>query len=178
MTDQQWMELALYAGARDAGVIDVRDIPFDAGFRDFCKEDVCGYFGRNWMCPPFVGEIQTLITRARGYTRALVYETVWEIADRQDKEGIRKAALLHDEVAQRLLEGSPIGDLLHLSAGACRICERCTAMDGAPCRYPEQALPSLEAYGIHVCALVEKCGLRYSNGEDTVTYFGAVLFRS
>ena len=178
MTDQQWIELALYAGARDAAMIEVRDIPFDAGFRDFCKEDVCGYYGRNWMCPPYVGEIQALIDRARGYDRALVYETAGEIAYKRDKTGIREAALLHDEVAQRILEGSPPGNLLHLSAGTCRICERCTAMDGEPCRYPDRAIPSLEAYGIHVCALAEKCGLRYSNGEATVTYFGAVLIRS
>jgi hypothetical protein len=32
MTDQQWMELALYAGARDAAMIGVRDIPFERGF--------------------------------------------------------------------------------------------------------------------------------------------------
>lgn len=177
MTDQQWIELALYAGARDAGMIDIRDIPFDARFRDFCKEDACGHFGRNWTCPPHVGEIQALIDGAWGYDRALVYETVGEIADKLDKTGIRKAALLHDEVAQRILEGSPPGNLLHLSAGACRICERCTAMDGEPCRNPERALPSMAAYGIHVCALAERCGLRYSNGDDTVTYFGAVLFR-
>ncbi len=38
MTDQQWMELALYAGARDAGMIGVCDIPFDAGSRNFCAK--------------------------------------------------------------------------------------------------------------------------------------------
>lgn len=171
------MELALHAGARDAGMIDVCDIPFDAGFRDFCKEDVCGHYGRNWLCPPHAGEIHALIDRAQGYDRALVYETVAEIADKRDKTSIDKAALLHDEAAQRILEGSPPGDLLHLSAGTCRICERCTAMDGEPCRNPKCALPSMAAYGIHVCALAERCGLRYSNGDDTVTYFGAVLFR-
>ncbi len=118
-----------------------------------------------------------MIDRARGYDRALVYETVGEITDKRDKTGIDKAALLHDEVAQRILEGSPPGDLLHLSAGTCRICERCTAMDDEPCRNPKRALPSMAAYGIHVYALAERCGLRYSNGDDTVTYFGAVLFR-
>lgn len=42
MTDQQWMELALYAGARDAGMIGVCDIPFDAGSVIFAKRTFAG----------------------------------------------------------------------------------------------------------------------------------------
>ena len=35
---------------------------------------------------------------------------------------------------------------------------------------------SLEAYGIHVSKLAETAGMKYINGQNTVTYFGAVLF--
>jgi hypothetical protein len=35
---------------------------------------------------------------------------------------------------------------------------------------------SLEAYGIFVAKLAEKAGMKYINGVNTVTYFGAVLF--
>ncbi|MFR9235458.1 MAG: DUF2284 domain-containing protein [Eisenbergiella massiliensis] len=35
---------------------------------------------------------------------------------------------------------------------------------------------SLEAYGINVSTLAAQCGMRYINGKDTVTYFGAVFF--
>ena len=37
-------------------------------------------------------------------------------------------------------------------------------------------MKSLEAYGIHVSKMAEAAGMKYINGQDTVTYFGAVLF--
>ena len=55
------------------------------------------------------------------------------------------------------------------------LCEQAKA-DGLPCRFPQKAIPSLEAHGIHVSKLAEACGMRYINGQNTVTYFGAVLF--
>ena len=35
----------------------------------------------------------------------------------------------------------------------------------------------LEAYGINVSKLAEVAGMNYINGKDTVTYFGAILFK-
>ena len=40
----------------------------------------------------------------------------------------------------------------------------------------EQAMPSLEAYGVNVSQLAKTAEMKYVNGQDTVTYFGAVLF--
>ena len=37
-------------------------------------------------------------------------------------------------------------------------------------------MPSLEAYGIYVAKTAENAGLRYCNGENTVTFFGMILF--
>jgi hypothetical protein len=37
-------------------------------------------------------------------------------------------------------------------------------------------MPSLEAYGVNVSALASAAGMKYINGQNTVTYFGAVLF--
>jgi hypothetical protein len=37
-------------------------------------------------------------------------------------------------------------------------------------------MPSLEAYGVNVSKLAASAGMKYINGQNTVTYFGAVLF--
>jgi len=37
-------------------------------------------------------------------------------------------------------------------------------------------MPSLETYGINVSRLAPAVGMKYVNGVNTVTYFGAVLF--
>ena len=41
---------------------------------------------------------------------------------------------------------------------------------------PEEAVASLETYGGNVSKLAPAAGMKYINGKDTVTYFGAVLF--
>ena len=176
MTDQQWLELALFAGARDASVLDVRDIPFDEKFRSACEENICGCYNRNWACPPHAGNIHSLIAHARGYDRALIYITVHSVSGSCEEQEFEDVLRAHDEIARRLQDGCPPEDMLHLSVGACTLCERCKAEENEPCLYPEHILPSVSAYGVHVSAMSEKCGLRYSNGENTITLFGMVLF--
>lgn len=176
MTDQQWMELALFAGARDACVMEAREIPFDEKFRSACEENLCGCYNRNWACPPHAGNINTLIERARAYDRALIYITVHDVSNSREEHGFEVALLEHDEIARRLQDGCPPESLLHLSVGACTLCERCTAQDNKPCLYPERMLPSVSAYGVYVAAMSGKCGLRYYNGENTITLFGIVFY--
>ena len=65
---------------------------------------------------------------------------------------------------------------MHLSCGGCHLCERCVKPSGEPCRKPDQALPSLEGYGVDVYQTVRNTTLRYINGTNTVTYFGMILF--
>ena len=43
---------------------------------------------------------------------------------------------------------------------------------------PELLFPSVEGFGIHVGQLAQKAGLTYINGENTVTYFGVLLYHS
>ena len=50
-------------------------------------------------------------------------------------------------------------------------------MTDEPCRFPEKALPSLEAYGVDVYNTTKDTDLKYINGQNTVTFFGMVLFR-
>ena len=69
-----------------------------------------------------------------------------------------------------------ICDALHLGVGNCGVCEKCAKLTNEPCRYPDLALPSLESYGVNVSELAKASGMKYINGQNTVTYFGAVLF--
>jgi len=85
----------------------------------------------------------------------------------------RLSQTLRDRVAELDLPR-----VLHLTAGACGVCERCGKEDGIPCRFPDRATSSLEAYGIHVARLSESAGMKYINGVNTVTYFGAILFNA
>lgn len=172
-------ELALSLGAFRASVIPVEDIETDASFRDLCAANVCGNYGRNWMCPPDAGDIHDLMAALRTYSCALVYQTVSELEDSYDFEGMMDAGVAHNRLMVELRRGIDtlaLPRVLHLGAGGCRMCEVCAKRTGEPCRHPDLAVASLETYGVNVSKLAPAAGMKYINGKDTVTYFGAVLF--
>ena len=175
----QLTELALSLGAFRASVIPVEVIETDASFRDLCAANVCGNYGRNWMCPPDAGEIHDLMAALRTYSYALVYQTVSELEDSYDFEGMMDAGVAHNRLMVELRRGIDalaLPRVLHLGAGGCRMCEVCAKRTGEPCRHPDLAVASLETYGVNVSRLAPAAGMKYINGKDTVTYFGAVLF--
>lgn len=178
MNHQEMIEIALDAGALKATVIDTDSIVLSATFRDICTSNGCGMYGRCWMCPPDIGDIEPLMAKVHGYKHGLLYQTVADIEDSFDIEGMQDAGKRHVMVSQRL-EAFLMLQLdkhLHLSCGGCRLCERCAKLDGLPCRDPERAMPSMEGYGIDVYNTCKPTELKYINGQNTVTYFGIVLF--
>ena len=170
---------ALSLGAFKASVLPVDAVETDTAFRDMCAANACGNYGRNWMCPPDAGDIHDLIARLRTYSHVLVYQTVTELEDSYDFEGMMDAGVAHNKLMIRLrdaLNTEGLSRILHLGAGGCRMCEVCAKRTGEPCRHPDLAVASLETYGINVSKLAVAAGMKYINGQDTVTYFGAVLF--
>ncbi len=170
---------ALALGAYKASVIETKDIVLDRAFREMCRSNACGVYGQCYMCPPDVGDIDELMAEVGRYDYALVYQTVTEIEDSFDFEGMAEAKKKSYPLAQSMREifADPgVSAVLHLGAGGCGVCDTCAKKTNVPCRFPEKAMPSLEAYGINVSALAKSAGMKYINGPNTVTYFGAVLF--
>lgn len=179
MTNKDIIEKALELGAYKANVIDAKAIVLDRTFRDICATNACGMYGKCYMCPPDVGDIDELMSQVANYDYALVYQTVTELEDSFDFEGMIEAKKKSYPLAQgfrKVFTDMSITKTLHLGAGGCGVCETCAKRMNAPCRFPEKAMPSLEAYGVNVSELAKASGMKYINGQDTVTYFGAVLF--
>ena len=178
-TDQQLIEAALGAGATKAMVSPQEQIVLSAQFRDICATNACGKYGRCYMCPPDVGDIEQLMAEVRKYPRALVYQTISPLEDSFDYEGMVDAGYNHVRLSQRLQD--ELADLLpqgfmHLTCGGCRLCENCLKEEGKPCRYPDRAMPSVESYGVDVYNTVKGTDLKYINGQNTVTFFAMALF--
>lgn len=178
MTNEELLELIISLGADKAGTVPVEKIDFEPSFRSLCESNACGMYGRSWMCPPHVGTVEELIGRAKTYRTALVYQIVDTLEDSYDFEGMMAAGERMNRLTaavRRKFLSLGLEDCLFLGAGGCRICPRCAKQDDQPCRYPDLALASLEAYGINVSVLAPQAGMKYINGVNTVTYFGAVL---
>lgn len=177
--DKRLASVALESGATKAILISQDSIVLSREFADICRQNSCGNYGRCWMCPPDIGDIDGLMERVRGYSTGLLYQTVSDLEDSFDIEGMSAAAKRHAQVSQRIQAAArPLleGDVFHMSCGGCNLCERCAKRDGEPCRFPERALPPMEGAGVDVYNTVKDTPLKYINGQNTVTYFGLLLF--
>ncbi len=179
LPESQLTSLALALGATRAAIVNVSDVQFSDTFRDLCKMNSCGNFEKNWKCPPAVGEYEELKNQVLAFKKGLVIQTVYQLEDSFDFDGMVKAKAIHEEVLRalwnRIRSENILGPFLPLSAGICSYCEKCTCPD-EECRYPEEALASVEAYGIDVTALVTACGIPYNNGPASVSWVGAFFY--
>lgn len=173
------VDLALECGATKAENISREQIVTSAFFREICEGNGCGFYNRCYMCPPDVGDIHVLMAKLREYPRGILYQTIHKLEDSYDYEGMMAGKDIHAECAYRFnkaLKPDWEGKMLHLSIGGCKFCKTCAKVDNEPCRFPNDALPSLESYGIDVYKTAAATDLKYMNGADTVTYFGLVMF--
>ena len=173
-------ELALGCGANHAAILSADQVVLDDVFRDICKTNACGNYGNCYMCPPDVGDIHDMMDIMRTYRLGALYQTIHALEDSFDYEGMVEAASRHVKVSQDLedkLRNMKPGPYLHLSVGGCNVCEVCTKRDNLPCRFPDRAMASLEVYGVDVYQTAQNAGLKYINGQNTVTYFGLVMIK-
>lgn len=178
--ETEWLvQEAISAGALKAVEVPQEKIVLSEEFRKLCESNQCGVYGRCWMCPPAIGEIEPLMEKVRSYPKGLLYQTVGELEDSFDIEGMFEAKKVHAQVSQKIeamAKGQMPGKYLHLTCGGCFLCDTCAITKNEPCRFPEKALSSLEGYGVDVYNTVKDTPLKYINGQNTVTYFGLVLF--
>ena len=167
------LDLACSKGADRAAIIDVADIPFAPELRGSCDQNYCGRFATCWVGPPAIGDVDSLMLRVREYPAALVVQTIGQLEDSYDYEGMMAAKDIHEKMFRALrptVKAHFAGrETLDLSCGCCNLCEKCTYPE-APCLLPDEAVSAVEAYGINVNPMLTACGLKYNNGKDTVSY--------
>lgn len=161
-----------------AAVIRADKLIFRDDVREMCKSGRCGSYGNNWGCPPGCGSVDECRERAAKYDKAIVVQTIGVLEDSFDFEGMGKAAIEHCQRMTHMrekIEGE-LSDVLSLGAGPCKVCGECTCPH-EPCRFPEKRFSSMEAYGLMVSEVCADSGLKYINGENTVTYTGCFLIK-
>ena len=164
--------------AHEYTLIPAAEVPFEEGVRKACEANYCGKYGTCLTCPPGVGDWQMWRDKLHAYDKALIFSTRHELEDSFDIEGMAEGHLQHKKLAQMVFAflQSRQADFCFLGAEGCDLCEKCT-YPTSPCRFPDKASPSIEACGVNVVALTQKCGIHYINGMNTVTYFSAVFLR-
>ena len=100
--ENRLIQAALTAGAAGAAALLGEQITYSESFREICRGNQCGCYGKCWVCPPEIGEIKTLIAAAKAFPRAVLYQTIGTLEDSFDVEGMFAAGASHAKVSQRL----------------------------------------------------------------------------
>lgn len=170
------IQLALDAGFSNVVPLDCQTIRLKPEVRDMCAADKCHGYATNWACPPGCGTLDECAQKVAGYHHGIIVQTVGTLEDAFDFEGmtelVEKHGRLFTEFAQKLYNEYP--NLLALGAGGCRICSQCTYPD-QPCRFPETATSSMEAYGMLVSEVCTSNAIPYYHGPGTLAYVGCYL---
>lgn len=181
MIDEKTLiSLALASGAAKAAIIHADNIVLSRHFRDICQTNTCGLYNRCYTCPPYVGDIDLLMALVKSYHKGLLYQSIGTLEDSFDVEGMQSAAQAHAKYTQKVrdtVRDKLPSDSLYLAAGGCHLCDSCAQQMHEPCRFPNDALPSMESHGLDVYQLTQGTPLKYINGPNTVTYFSLVLWR-
>ena len=170
---KELFEQALTGRAFEFAVIPTSALNFYREVVEACEKNVCGNYNKCWTCPPAIGSLQTLKEKITAFQNAFVFTTKYNLEDSFDYEGMMRAKDQHNKLTSamhaRFGKTNPV-----YGAGACKLCEKCAFPE--PCRFPEKIFPSIEAAGINVTELSRSAGIKYNNGENTVTYFSMILF--
>ena len=147
--------------------------------RDLCRENKCGNYGNNYMCPPHIGSLEETGARLGEFRQGVLIQYSESLDVEKGWEGVLRAkTALHLKVLQleEFMKGLGPTRVLGMMGGSCALCEGCTAAVDEPCAYPEKARTSLESLGIDVLALLARHGLENEFRADRITWTGCVLF--
>lgn len=171
-----WCAAALSLGFTNAVPLDPTILTPRQDVRDMCAADQCRAYGKNWTCPPHCGTLEQCAAQLQCFHRGILVQTVGKLEKSIDTRGYRRTEAQHlklfSDLCDLLRKVHP--DALCLGTGGCRICKHCAFPE--PCRFPEKACSSMEAYGLFITQVCRDCGIPYHHGERTVTYTACILF--
>lgn len=173
------IELAKAQGFECHGLTSAAELEVNPEVRAMCAADRCRSYGCNWMCPPACGDLSSFEEKIASHESCIVVQTVAELEDEFDFEGMMDAEKEHKRrfyaLAKSIRDNAELGSSpLLLAAGTCALCPQCSYPD-EPCRHPETALVSMEAAGLLVSDVCVKAGIPYNHGKGTIAYTGCLL---
>lgn len=173
---QEWVNEAKNIGFTVAAPLDPKTLKALPSVREMCAVDKCNVYGKNWTCPPNCGELEECAEKMARYTNGIIVQTVGNLSKAIDVRAYIETERKHLECFEKLSQSmqKEFPDALCLGAGGCRICKKCAYPE--PCRFPERAHSSMEAYGLFVTQVCRDNNIEYYYGEKTIAYTACILF--
>lgn len=147
--------------------------------RRFCKENKCGNYGRNYMCPPFTGTQEELKVKLGKFRHGLLLQYAREMDVKGDTEGVITTKIdFHHKILEleQFLKKQGIERVWGMIGGNCELCRPCKVVIHEPCTHPDLARTSLEAIAVDVMGLLDRCGLDSKFYDDRIVWTGCILY--
>lgn len=159
-----------------------KDICLDDRVRMHCQLNLCGNYGKNLMCPPFLPPLAETRQLISSFTFAFLLQLKRGL-DSDDKNHMREVfdttALLLNQMLvslERIAFNSGFRLSMALGAGECKICPTCIIQEGeGHCLNPGAARPSMEGMGIDVINTFRSAGLPMDFKSNELTVAGLLL---
>lgn len=171
------LRLACETGFSHFGLFRTESLSFRQEVRDMCKAGRCGSYGTRWTCPPYCGTLEESAEIAKKFNSGIILQMTGNMEDDFDVACIQETEqAVKDKltVFVKHLREKHI-TCLPMTAGTCTKCETCTCPE-LPCRFPEEAFSSMEAYGLIVSDVCTLANVKYHYGSQTITFTTCVLF--
>ena len=170
-------KLSLEAGFTHVAPLNPKTLQLKPEVRQMCQSNSCGMYGKRWSCPPGCGSLEECAQRVSRYSHGILVQTVGELEDELDGEGMIETEHLHKEnfLKMHKILREKHTDVLALGDGCCTLCKSCTYPD-APCRFPDRQISSMEAYGLVVMEACKANNLSYYYGKCTIAYTSCFLY--
>ena len=173
LLEEKLAELPLYV----YHFFDPKGLEFSDRIRWICKNE-CPMYGTSWACPPAVGTVSYCKAKCMGYQNALVISTiteVWDIANIEETLATRPEHEAVTDQVRDLFREQGIEPYV-LSTESCAKCDRCSWLDGKPCRFPEKMHPCVESHGINLIPTLEENGIEFQFGGNVVTWVSLLFY--
>lgn len=171
--EEKLMSVIQTLGVDEYKKISAEDIIFSELVFSQCRRNTCRNYNLNHACPPRSGTLQEIKDRLFNYRNGCIISKIMSIATSKDFNASRTAFKSFVVNIREQLE--PHGFLV-LGEGPCNICERCAALDEAPCRFPGRIRYSMEGSGIDVVRMSMKYQMTYNAGGGKIGFFVLVMY--
>jgi len=174
---EELAEIAKTSGFTHYSGLDVSRLELQQEIRDMCNAKQCRNYDTSWSCPPACASIEEMRKNVQKYKTGIIVQTVGDLEDSLDWDGIMETGARHKENFGRMREtlNKNQKNMLAMGAGECKICKTCSYPD-KPCRYPDRMEISMEAYGLFVSKVCTDNNLGYNYGPDKIAFTSCFLF--
>ncbi|MDO4977128.1 MAG: DUF2284 domain-containing protein [Eubacteriales bacterium] len=148
-------------------------------FRKYCEENLCGFYGKNYACPPYCGTPEEMEEKVRKHQNALVLKTSYEVNDAMGGSAMNPLKKKHTKMTLSLIKEilkEDSCDYIGVMAGPCFYCPTCKMAEGKPCTCENMRFSCLSAYCIDVTKRAEICDMKISWDIHSVSFFSIYLF--